>query len=534
MGKGSAFEDIPVLSFGGGLNLSAHPASIRNDQWSWCQNVYAINGACEAAIPIESKIVGLGSFDGQVTGLARNPSSLSQLIAAGADSNSDLWLWRIDGSVQNPSASEISPAGSRADAYLAFPAHFAHLDNKIVVSAGFALLSSGTSMAYMTGTTPTTYTLITPTTGGLHPAIITEFAGRIVGAMCARAGSDYTQEYHRVAWSDANDPTEWDADLSNSAGDVILDDAASPVQAMARGPNNTLLVFTEKGIHGFRPTLRRPPFTRIRLVDENGAWTGLQGTVGLAKAIPGGVLFYNGQDMMLYDGQLRDVSGPIREYLQELVEDAAAFTTAPWVDYHRRHKQVIIVPWPQSTSGDTALCYEATSGAWSRLVWTNLRKSGESTSIEFPRASCFLTSGYHYSLGDWWLSSEDDLWRECADTVSPVANSAFVDTKDFHVGHDNIHVDSIFVDWECLTNSTTDAIEVLGHRRDDFAPSRVGDIGRQLDDLSFTSLGTLTGGSGVLPVRQNGRYHRFRIRNSSGRFRIRGLKIKANRAGDHA
>src|SRR5262249_22320041 len=105
---------------------------------------------------------------------------------------------------------------------------------------------------------------------------------------------------------------------------------------------------------------------------------------------------------------------------------------------------------------------------------------------------------------------------------------AFFDTKDFCFGTPAVRADieAIKVEWECLSNATTNAIRVYALSRDDLLPGILGSDGLQQDLTSlFVLQGTLTGGTARLPVRLRGKYVRFRFQQVSGRMRIRSFAV---------
>ncbi len=532
--------DLVVQSFGGGLNFAQHPAFIRDDEWSWSQNFIAKDGAAEVARQFTSVNSDIDASLGTVSviGAIQYPFDRS-IVLVGLESGGDFFLYKMDAGT--PAGATELTTGARAKASTTATMRGGVLNGVLVLCGGRTSGATDSSVIKVSGTVPTTYTTIVPASGALAANYLQSFSGHIILGGVNREGGLAYIEGRRVAWSDAQDPDLWVPALSNSADDVVLDDLESYITGLEQIGNNTMGVFTRSRISALIPTTRIPAYTRQPAVAGIGAVSLQDRSVAVTAELalgqtPHGVAFASDSRLYLLQpgAGLRDIGAKIADYwFKNVTNDSGSVLAATRpVCWHPGWRQIIF-PVPDQRE---LMMYDPLSKAWSRLTLNDLILGGITSDID----RMAVIGGAAGARGDLWLmqgfvASAGEVYQEQLPTVALTDDKAFVDTKDFHVGHTIIYVDSILVDWEPLTNAGTDAIEIFAHSRDNFARVTTGILGsegREMSTLAFTSVGTLTAGKSVLKVRRHGRYHRFRFQNASGRLRIRGLTLMLGPGGD--
>jgi hypothetical protein len=636
VGDTSEFDALVVKSFGGGLNISDNPAFIRDDQWTWCENVYAKNGVCESARPFERVIASidaalntplfLGAFPDPV-----DPEKILVACSAVHEGSRDygFHLYKIDTADPGGVAvTEVLPTDIRP-ACSNHPARSAVLNGKHMMTTGLeanatckcslirvdsaldtytVIVTPGTAIAdgafesffdgaglndfdtnhAATGYTNTigeVYTVrisatgtpdafkwkrrgqaegapinitgalqtlefgvqikFTATTGhtlndewhfcvgsSLQAQFMLSFGGHLILGFCDRSSGVNWNTFRTVAWSAANDPETWQPALSNDADDFILDDSASPITGLAELSGNRVGIYTDDRTYTLTPTSRIPAFTRSTLAPRIGvAATGRRSSTGqyepsLLVATPGGLVVSTKDSIAVsFAGEQRIVDQPVHDYIYQKFSGASG-KPVDYAIWNQEHRQVLI-----PTNDDEIMTLETATGAWGRLDLTNL-----GAGVNAPQQlDCIADiQGETGKVSELWVLFFNRLHREYDNDQQLPADVAWVDTKDFHVGSDVIEIRKIFIDWEGLCDAFQNELEVLHESRDRFSPGPQGEHNRRLDpDITFATLGTLIHGyTNELDVSLVGRYHRFRFRQSAGRFRIRGFKLLWRRGSD--
>jgi hypothetical protein len=523
------FETVPVPSFGGGLNLTGHPAVIDPSEWTWCDGFLAKYG-CAETLPTYVQVRDNAYLAGGVAhGLLQNPFRLDQaalVVAPGSPPK----LFKVS---ETGATTEVPWDGVGASP-MSGPASLCmagFLNGFLVISAGIS--STNSSLFKWNG--GATFAAINPS-APVRGLFLASFGGHLVTAYTAtsQAGA------RTVRWSDANAESVWDPAVSNSADDVLLDDVESGIVGMAPLGGDALGIFTGTAVYVLTPTGGIPSFTRQIFSLQGHTDIGVSdlGVLNPVQAQYIGVtpygLVYCGHDDFYLVGSGGVGSRIFRYYLKRPggTEDPPP---APFV-WHRE-RGVLIVPKTKVVQGlDTLefLYFDPTTHAWSR--GRAVKNDGSPLWI---RAHALITSrlvGNNVPNRRHWLISADisdpgAIYRE--DPSTAIAG-AFVDTKDFAFEDplDDDYLDRIKLDWEPLTNAATDAIEVLAYTRNDLTQI-IGSPGFEQDFTSlFVSQGTLTGAQSELPLRLRGRYTRLRFKQVSGRVRIRGFSLRRERAGD--
>ncbi len=497
------FETTVVPSFGGGLALDRHPAALRPDEWSFSDGVVPRGGCAEVDVGWVQQTFSPWAPAGEaILGLAPDPFVRSDILAVTRNSGTErVRLFQIEtGFVSELTVSGTPPAAGFFDS----PIQAAFLQGELVIALGNPNVGASLLRLDSTGT----YRRITAI-GLLRPRYVIATAGHLVAGY---VGDTNTNDRRNLAVSDAGSITAWDPDIGNSADSFELS-GAGEISGMCAWRDGGL-VLTEERIYALQSTGAIPPFT-VSIAEERGSGYAQAGAFQRIVATPYGV-FYDGSDDVYALGA-GGVGAAIYRYLRW---NALSPSIIPkWLWHPRRGD--LLVP----TANNETLGYEPETRAWYRR--SHPAGGFGAHEIGWPRFDGF--EGLYWGLG-----SGDTMWRE-DDLDSPTPfPGAFVDTKDWAIGADPTrdgYWDRIRIDWEPLSNSATDAIEVLASVRNDFAPLVLGQYGMNLP-LTFTSLGALAAGTSELPIRLRGKYARFRFRATSGRSRIRGFAIRAARGGD--
>ncbi|MCI4355070.1 MAG: hypothetical protein L3K06_06875, partial [Thermoplasmata archaeon] len=291
----------------------------------------------------------------------------------------------------------------------------------------------------------------------------------------------------------------WDPTIKNSADtyDLGIGRAITGVAETADGA----VFATDSGMYYFRTSGSIPPFV-VTQVDRRGTRSGIAMT-------PLGPVFVGPQDAHVA-GLAQGIASRIGPYL-----------VGYEVFWHEGQNAILF------TTGSDAVYMDPATGAVWRTTLPHAQFQSAMVQAEDPSAVWT-----HY-----FLATDARLYRESVpdlSAMSPVAG-AVVDTKDFAFQSpcETDYIRRIKVDWEPLTNATTDAIEVLAYPRNDLFPGLLGGVGMQFDlTANFVSQGVLTAGASELYVNLQGKYARFRFKQKSGRARVRGFTIERERGGD--
>lgn len=363
-------------------------------------------------------------------------------------------------------------------------------------------------------------------------------AGYLILAHCDRSSGLNWNSHRTVAWSDANDPLTWQPALSNSADDLILDDSKSPITGIAELSGNRVAIYTDDRTYTLTPTSRIPAFLKSTLAPRVGvaatgrrtATVAYEGSV-LVPSPEGLVLGTKDSIAVSVAGEQRVIDTPVHDYIYQKFTAA----NAPPVDYAiwmQEHRQVLI-----PTQTDEIMTLETNTGAWGRLAPLDLGDGVDGPST----FECLVdVQGETGKVSELWLLKGASIWREKDNLRElPATGDAYVDTKDFHVGHDMIEIQSIFVDWEGYGIYEQNWLEILHAGRNSFYPSPIGHYDRTFDqdtgdtDLDWQSVGFLVlSNQSQEDLQKTYRYHRFRFKHSKGVFRIRGFKIRYRRASE--
>jgi hypothetical protein len=539
----STYEPLVVPRFGGGLNLADHPAYIRDDQWTVCEGWLPIDGLAESLpgfTQIGSPIA--PNAASQIIGML--PSSFNDrhvlVGVANADGAGAGKLYRVD--TTTDIATEITSSGGtpRAESTDVFSDAF--LNGYQVLALGGAIGMGANTSSLIRYRGVGTFDLIVPASGERLGAVhIASLGGHVIGNILRVAGEGPETERRRIAWSDANNESIWAPALSNSADDVVLDDASSYIVGVGLLDANRLGVFTRDGVHAFTPTTGIPSFTRGRSIAHVGPGflaapdTSAQAAFALIGLTPFGPCFVAADNAYLLTPSLQGIAGPVLDHLLG-DEFAGATSFQPQsllrpIVWHKRLR-CIVVP-KVSTIDDVLMFFNPVGGGWGRVELTGL---GVPTKL-LRIGVVYDRFGTTASGGAWnlWVASSQRLYRMNLTTPNDVAT---VETKDFSTGGQLMYLDRIMVDWEPLVNKTSDELQVSVASRNDLARStRGGNVDRSIVPFTteYSTSQTLVAGASEVKVRRTGRYHRVRFRTpSNSRARIRGFKLFWEPAGDRA
>lgn len=636
MAEDSAFDEIVVQSFGGGVNTNQNPAFIRDDEWSWAHNVMPKAGAAECARPLTRVLatIASGLSSPIMLGAFPDPSNPTKILVALSEVHAGsrvygFHLYIVDAAdpggvgVVEVTPTDIRPACS------VNPVRSAVLNGKHILSTGCdggasckcsivqvdasgptysVIVTPGTAVANayehyfdgvglndfspnatLTGYTNTigeVYTVrissagtpdafrwkrrgtsesspinitggwqtlefgveikFTATTGhtvddrwhfcvgsSLQAEFMLSFGGYLILAYCDRSSGLNWNTFRTVAWCSANDPLTWKAALSNSADDLILDDSKSPITGLAELAGNRVAVYTDDRTFILSPTARIPAFARTTLAPTTGVAATARRSANdsyegaILVATPNGLVLSTKDSIAIsVGGEQRAIDVPVHEYIYQKFSAA----NAPPVDYSiwmQEHRQVLI-----PTNTNEIMTLENASGAWGRMYPPDL-----GAGVDSPGAfECLVdVQGETGKVSELWVLDGATIWRERDSTRSLPANAAWVDTKDFHVGHDLIEINSILVDWEGLSAYDQNWLQILHSGRDSLCPSAIANQNRKADDsaLGWTALGTLVLSTDAIEkIQVTYRYHRLRFKCQQGRFRVRGFKILYRRCSE--
>lgn len=535
------WEPLDIPSFGGGLNFTANPRALNNDEWSGCDGWLARDGYAEVApgwssTPLATVSPTVGEF---VTGLFPNPftedgavvTTLTPALSPGGVGK----LYTVSGLGV---VTEITPASTQVQGRLRAIATGAVLNGFLVLCFG---CSDGTNFSLLKWNGGATYDIVDGGATALRWDAISGFKSHIVGVYGERGSSTAVTLATRrgIGWSDVDDPTVWLADVDNTANTATLDDLSSGITALLPLGPDALGIFTKDAIHMLGPTGQDPAFIRQEILRGIGCvplGPASEFAMPLHGLIPGGAIFAGGDDLYtVASGRPDAIGSKIFRYWARDIRP-----TIPWnlplplrpFVWHE-DLGVLIVPRPilDPTEQDV-LYFHPRTGAWSRQSLPNVGTTAY-------RCHGFLSGldiDGNVLRRHWLAGSVAGVSKLYLETPTGANLNRTVDTKDFAFDSpsNDDEVSRIKVEWEPLTNASTDALEVYGVAREHPSKAVLGSQGLDTTVNFGTALGTLTGGASELTVKLKGRYTRFRFKNVSGRCRIRGLSIRRQRAGDKA
>jgi len=552
-----------VRGFGGGLRFDSHPVELPDDAWTWADGFVAKDGYAEVVRGVNTTnatATPIPDAGYVATGVVQSPFTENQLlIAAAHDTNRLVKVYPATANSAGPYTA-LTDGGFPPSGRATGKPTAAMFENALFMC--FGMQDAGPLLAE--------YNLarISPTAAGLTPtaleridkitnaAVSSSFlAGAIarvrdflIAAPINRRGTSATvrEAFRSVAWCDMKNPLQWDERIWNAAGRQEWEELAHKINGLVALDANSALLSTPTVMIEARYTGGNPPFTRHQVHDLTGNVAGTPKIVatgpaevvgGLAKT-PFGVTYYGDDDVYVWSqGGAQGIAGPVRRYFRERFSSWPANIPMPSMVWHAA-LGVLMVPIRNGGNMEWFM-FDPRSGAWSRRFDNNAAISvRDSIYVQQADANGMLD-------GRWMiLNGNGVLTQEHSTTTTPFGGPsgavAFVDTKDFHLidSTSNRRIDMIAVDWEPLSNASTDAIEVLAATRDPIGGGILGAASGEQDLSSiFVSLGTLTGGSNhelSIPAGLRKRFVRFRFRATSGRCRIRGFVFRLVAGSDIA
>lgn len=525
----SDYDPISVPSCGGGLNFTKNPTDLDAGEWSWSEGFVAKDGYAEVLPGYESSSNVAISNDPFVTGIFQNPfgwtSPQDPVLVAAVDTDVNQYARLFLHTPGVGLGTEVpwdsvgtQPSGDPLNV-VTVPAF---LNGYLCMNFGIG--PGAVSMIRWDGGA---------SFGGISQApqayYLANAAGHLVAAVTA-----FTQAGVRsVAWSRSNDESTWTPATSNDADDAVLDDVLSAINGLSPLGDN-LGIFTRGGIFQMMSTGSIPAFTR-HFAQGRGAWDAFP---DLSSAwfprgphlgrTPHGTIF-RGADNFYVAENGQPIASKVFDYWRYRYEANAfpGFSTmpAPQLQWHESRGVLYVPVAPDPSSNDVeALLYDPATGAWSRRALPSGAELWRHACVWSENASTGVVGHRHI-----FSSQLGIMYIERADGAA--AGGEFFDSKDFRLPDPFQRAEAvrIKVDWEPLTNATTDALEILTYWRDDFAPTGVlGSAGKHLDFTSqMVSQGTLSNGQSELDLRGNGKLLRIRFRRSSGRLRVRGFHLYA-------
>lgn len=507
-----------VPTFGGGINVAVNPLAIADDEWTWSNGVWPNRGTAEFLPPYLDfgETIPPANYDplGVITDslapyLSPTPVKNAVLIPHGRDGDSDDVIVRranlLGGVVVAESIATISPTGTS-------PSHESSAggDVKNAGVSGMAVLNGvGYFALGLSGSSLCSYT------GSVLARV--EDGSTVRGRFLATAEAHLllavgSTDRRTVRVSAVNDGTDWTATVANDADSVTLD-SIYPISGLTTMPGGAV-VSCEGDVYLFRATGSIPPFT-VQSIPGRGSLTQPVST-------PVGV-FLNAQDGVYQVGGGR-VNDRMGTYVQSHYD----------MLWHPEYSAIVFAA-NTGAATEEAVYLDPQTGRWWRAllpstVVYNPCLSGQHTvaRIVLNSATGRETVRYVHTV----LSDNDTMHYESS-AAGAVYSGAYVDTKDFAFGSPPqlVRHKLLKVDWEPLSNATTDAITVWAAARDHLSQSVLGSDTMEMDGMTFTQVGTLTGGDSELPIDVMGKYVRYRFKQSSGKARIRGFHIHWDPAG---
>jgi len=545
-------EPYHVPKFGGGLNFTEHPANLRDDEWSWADGFIARDGYAEIP-PAIYEVVPLNAWPAgyRPCGLASNPFDplFPVLVGLLETTTGAIKLFKVN--VTGTSVIEIpwDGVGTAGVGSKSTWLSSAFVGGTLVLCFGLVTGSGKFSLVRLTSDAGFTVlnTQFPRITGSLSAQFIAPFKAHVVAALCNRGTGTVAAIRRQLAWSAVNDPTVWDAHVSNDADDVLLDDVEYGITGLGPLSTELLGVMTQTGAHGLAATGAIPAFTRQQIDspgmppqtigNDTGPLPEILWPQGLASTPHG--LAYRGPDSV-YLGPA-PIADKIFRYLVAGELNSVGMTPYVW------HPLLGAVLVPRRSFGGAdreVFYYHVRTQAWARRT---LRVGDLTTTPTFPVARLHFAwnqeSGFAQHQGRLWiLTTGGALLNEANDLeqakAQAVDTGAFVDTKDFHFDDPNEHdmVRRIKVDWEPFTADAQ--LQVMVSVRNDLSRDRDGTtlFGTIAGDTlpPFVLAGILQDGASEVSCKFVGKYARIRFQQASpagGRFRIRGFTILRVRAG---
>lgn len=495
------FEWFPVPTLGGGLNLSAHPAFIRDDQWSWVDGWWPREGTAEVmpgwyTVPLNSAYVPASNV---VQGIYPDTFNGGVIIVTVHTSTEVVRLFQIplSGVVVEKTVSGTAPTGAAAQT--SFGEGIASVIN------GKQLLAFGTSSATNYGAATydgTNFARIAPT-AVFQPGFIATSSGF---ALAARMDADQPDAVG-VRISDAYDGTTWDPGISTRADSFSLD---SPGEVRAfRAMQGGVLCITNYRTFRLTPSGGDPPFLVELLHDVGISNARLNDVV----ASPQG-LFY------ALDTDIYQNGAPLARLVTSKLMDPGTVVgnSGGPMQWHPVFNMLMV------GAADARYLYDPIAQSWTRQGWPTdqfFRSAISLRSVNLP--------------GHWIRDVLGNVYVDGLPSVGDAQSQALLCTKWFAFESPSVsdYVDRIKVDWEPLTNATTDAVEVLGYFPNDLSAGLLGANTMELERTGqLASLGTLTAGASELSINKKGKYSLIAFRQSSGTVRVRGFHLRRQRGGD--
>lgn len=514
------WQTYVVPTFGGGVNWTKHPVALRDDEWAHATGVLARDGYAEV-MPGYTNLGQIGVAGFQPIGITQNPFSreADPLIVGMVDFGAGalpIKVYKVDSLGVDL---EITHDGTDTAGGTQAPRGQKYAFMGAATMDGYLVLSFGgrpTSASYSLIRIPSalaTYQTIKPTKA-LTASFLVGFGSHLIAA--AR-GTDFSGE-RTLFVSDVNSAAIWDAAVSNSADEITLGESTSPILGLVRVGGNALAVLVRDRIYLLSPTGGLPPFT-VHDLGLGGSYEGsLLGVLDTGGAhcgeTPYGACYLGADNLYLLNGSGRT---PIGSQLGRVFQTLEPTLVSGQFQWHPR-LGVLLVPF-----GDALFGYDPVAQSWSPHLAdvSAFNEMFRHAVIQDATAS----SPRHYIVGD-------DRTLLVENAAIPAAGWS-VETKDFNTGEpfEQMHIGELKVEWEPLTNATTDAISVGVAVRDDLSRGVQGLPSGEVV-TSFTTVGTLTAGASEIAIRQVGKFARFQFSASSGRSRIRGLSFTRRRAGN--
>ena len=517
------FDWKVVPDLGGGLNVSKHPAFINDNEWSWCDGWQVKLGTAEVMTGFEEATsASWVPATNAPIGITADLFNLGQVLVPVRNTSTDvvrLYTITAAGSATEITVSGTAPHGASVSARRGLLTPVMMNGQQVLVfgntgSGNYTLATyDGTNFARIAPSNPlqarfliaTNNYLIAASTGGTSPT---------------------NSEMRTVRVADATSTSVWDPAISNAADEFILD-SPGIIRGLVPTPDGALILTSDR-VFAMSKTGGIPPFT-VSVVHDGGPHETLQHGVNTPFGI-----FYGIVGNIMHNGAPLPAAHKVSRILNRVFGADNYMSKYLW---HPARQALIIPHAPTSASATSPLgnlYYDPMEQVWWRL--TNPTDIG--LGLDQAIATIGPTQPPTGVPRHFLMDSTGILYVE--DTVdhptlsTPVAG-AVLDTKDFAYESPTTrdYTDRIKVDWEPLSNASTDAVEVLAYVRNDLSPGILGSHSLAMDLTSnFVSLGTLTAGASELPVRLHGKFNRFRLKQSSGRVRVRGLSLRRRRGSD--
>lgn len=500
-----------VPTFGGGINVSANPVHIADDEWSWCDGWWPNRGTAEMMrgyTKVTDTWLG-ANYD--AVGLVADTFTWNRLLlvsVAGADPTDVVVKYAalMGGGVATVTLSGTSAHCTSSDGVSGMG---------VVNGLGYIALGRTASGGYgvlQFNNASTQWSRVDDS--GLSGRYLTTAAGHVL--LAYTASTEAGKRTVRV--SAVNDGTDWTATVANDADSISLDSPSiltgiAPIQAGA-------VVSSIDDLFLLRSTGSIPPFIVERVQGRGSLTAPVTTPVGT---------FVNSHDGVYAVGGAR-VSDRLGTLIRHGYEMA----------WHPEYSAIVFAAATSATTEEVLYLDPATGRAWRIVLPTGVQYLNRQTGVHCVARHLLDSAAgseqgiYLHALLDGQSGVVgDDIYAESA-TLTAAKSGATVDTKDFAFGSPPqlVRHDRIKVDWECLANATTDAIKVYAAARDHLAQSLLGSNAMEMNNLTWTLLGTLTGGTSEMHIDVMGKYVRYRFEQSSGKARIRGFSIRWAPAGE--